>query len=162
MKLNIEVRRAVSNRMLFPVSFNFALLNQIRLVGVKPNFPWVRDRQRQRMARSVVELYPRVYHLTCVNFNSDRSKQVLLELVCVDEHSQILDGKYLTSLASYRNLIYLVDKLRLKGRIRNHDVEVWWVVGLLDNLGQRNDEMALGWLVESESVVDWGHQWADL
>jgi hypothetical protein len=35
-------------------------------------------------------------------------------------------------------------------------------VGLLDNLGQRNDEMALGWLVESESVVDWGHQWADL
>jgi hypothetical protein len=125
MKLNVEVRRAVSNRVFFPISFNFALLNKIRLVGVKPNFPCVRDGQRQSMARSVVKPDPRVNHLTCVNFDSDRAKQVVLELVCIDEHSQLLDGKHLTGLATYRDLVYLVDKLRFKGRIRHENIEVW-------------------------------------
>ncbi len=77
------------------------------------------------MARSVVKPDPRVDHLTCVNFNSDRAKQVLLELVCVDEHSQLLDGKHLTGLATDRDLVYLVDKLRFEGRIRHHNIEVW-------------------------------------
>jgi hypothetical protein len=73
-----------------------------------------------------------------------------------------LDGQNLTGLAADRDFVYLVNKLSLEGRIGNNDGQVGGVDILLNNLGKSDDEMAFGWLVESECVIDRGHERADL
>lgn len=77
---------------------------------------------------------PCVDDLTRVYFNANCTKEVLLELITIDEQSELLNGQHLPGLAADRNPVKLVDELCLKLRVRNHDVDVRRVGCLLHYL----------------------------
>lgn len=127
----------------------------LRLVGEYFDCARLAHWHSQCVLRLVIELSTRVNNRPRMNLNSNRSDKLALKLVCVDEERHRLNTHCIAGAASHREYGCVFDHVGVALGVRKIYLQAWMVD--LEEWRQAHLVVALLWLVEAESVVDWRH-----